>query len=86
MALFHFDDEMDPADGSWLMHSGIGDARLGGDIHWRSSTVDWNVASMSHLKILFGVVHHAFWMLQWPVTDIEELYCKGAAEIESEEQ
>ena len=71
LAIFHFENVNQPEDGSWLMHSGIPYATKG---CWRRSRIDWNVADINHLGILFGVAQHALGVLEWQVEDTIELY------------
>jgi hypothetical protein len=77
VAIFHFDHTAEPADGSWLMHSGYNElahtesARL-----WKESRVDYNVAEIAHLKILFGIAQHVLGVLQWAIADAVTLYCE----------
>lgn len=70
LAIFHFENVNQPQEGSWLMHSGIPYATKR---CWRRSRIDWNVADINHLKILFGVAQHALGVLEWQVEDVIEL-------------
>jgi hypothetical protein len=73
LAVFHFEDPDKPEDGSWLMHSGrevgTSDRR-----YWQQSRIDWNVADIEHLKLLFGVAQHMLGLLEWPIADALKLY------------
>jgi hypothetical protein len=78
LAIFHFDDLADPEECSWLMHSGH---RSSGDLtadnsKWQSSRIDWNLADIDHLNVLFGVAKHSLGVLEWPTADILTL-CGG---------
>lgn len=66
LAIFHFENVNQPEDGSWLMHSGIPYVTKQ---CWRRSRIDWNVANVNHLKILFGLAQHALGLMEWPVED-----------------
>ena len=68
---FHFENVNQPEDGSWLMHSGIPYTTKQ---CWRRSRLDWNVADITHLKILFGVAQHTLGVMEWPVEDTINLY------------
>lgn len=85
LAIFHFELESDPEEGSWLMHSAIGDQKSQ-SCNWKSCRMDWNVLEISHLKILLGVAQHLFGMLQWPNEDLETLYCERGLNVWEEEQ
>jgi hypothetical protein len=78
VVIFHFDPMAEPADGSWLMHSGyIGSVVDAESTHlWKESRVDYNVAEISHLKILFGIAQHILGVLQWAIADAVTLYCE----------
>ena len=87
VAIFHFDHSAEQADGSWLMHSGYNElahtepARL-----WKESRVDYNVAEIAHLKILFGIAQHVLGVLQWALADAVTLYCEqDLSEVSKEE-
>lgn len=84
LAIFHFGDPDEPGHGSWLMHSGLSvtDEASKKQI-WENSRIDWNVAEIGHLKVLFGVAQHIAGMLEWSVEDATELYCKRNTEEES---
>jgi len=87
LAIFQFDDEMeDPSKGSWLMHSAYPDPVNDGDLSWRSSRLDWNVARMDDLEILVGAVYHACSLLQWSPEDLEQLCCHGGKDVTSEKE
>lgn len=80
LAIFHFEDVDELEQGSWLMHSGIQAVSTTENKNWKNSRIDWNVADVSHLKILFGVVQHIADILQWSVEDAMKLYCKQETE------
>lgn len=42
--------------------------------YWRQSRIDWNVADIEHLKLLFGVAQHILGLLEWPIADALKLY------------
>jgi hypothetical protein len=75
VAIFHFEDDEKLEEGSWLMHSG----RLVGEVkstrRWKQSRIDWNVANIEHLKILFGVAQHMLGLLEWPSSEAFKIYC-----------
>lgn len=71
MAVFHFDELRKLEDASWVMHSGHKASNKQG---WQKSRIDWNVAEIGHLKILFGVVGHMLGLLEWPVADALGLF------------
>jgi len=73
LAIFHFEDPEKPEDGSWLMHSGR-DVVTTDRRYWQQSRIDWNVADVAHLKILFGVAQHMLGLLEWPIADALKLY------------
>lgn len=68
LAIFHFHNVNKPEEGSWVMHSGrqvsVYDRRC-----WKQSRIDWNVADIEHLKILFGVAQHMLGLLEWPIAE-----------------
>jgi len=77
VAIFHFDPTAEPEDGSWLMHSGYNQMADAESTHsWKESRVDYNVAKIAHLKILFGIAQHILGVLQWAIADAVTLYCK----------
>jgi hypothetical protein len=77
LAIFHFEDLDEPDQASWLMHSGLEVANTTTKTKcWENSRIDWNVADINHLKILFGVAQHIVGMLEWSVEDAMKLYCK----------
>lgn len=75
IAVFHFDNIDEPDEGSWVMHSG---RRVAGDTipeknRWQQSRIDWNVAEIDHLKILFRVVQHMLGLLEMSPMDALEI-------------
>jgi len=56
VAIFHFDGEPEPQECSWLMHSEFPKGQ--------NSRVDWNVATVSHLKTLFMVAQRVLQLVQ----------------------
>jgi hypothetical protein len=80
LAIFHFEDLHELGQGSWLMHSGLEVADTTENKYWENSRIDWNVANVGHLKILFGVAQHIVGMLGWSVEDAMKLYCKNETE------
>ena len=75
IAIFHFDDIAEPDEGSWLMHSGrcVADNTMPEKYRWQQSRIDWNVAEIYHLKILFGVLQHMLGLLEMSAIDAFEL-------------
>jgi hypothetical protein len=82
LAIFHFDDLTGPENGSWLMHSGLSDDGDG----WRQSQVDWNIADIEHLQILFRAVQHVSEVLEWSVEDAMKLYCRIPSDNNSDKE
>lgn len=84
LAIFHFGEPNELGQGSWLMHSGlsVSDGILEKPC-WENSRIDWDVADVNHLKILFGVAQHVAGMLDWSVGDAMKLYCERNSEEES---
>lgn len=78
IAIFHFEDQDEPEDHSWIMHSGVGPSSNGTSEtpRWESSRLDWNVGDITHLKTLFKVAQHLLGVLEWPVVDAYQLYCE----------
>lgn len=81
IAIFHFDDEDEPKEHSWIMHSGIcsSNSEASEMPRWQSSRLDWNVEDISHLKTLFKVAQHLLGILEWPFADAYQLYCERNA-------
>ena len=75
VAIFHFEDEEKPEEGSWLMHSGRLVGKFKSARRWKQSRLDWNVANIEHLKILFGVAQHMLGLLEWPPSEAFKIYC-----------
>jgi hypothetical protein len=88
IAIFHFEDQDEPEDHSWIMHSGVGpfDDRTSETRRWRSSRLDWNVGDISHLKTLFKVAQHLLGVLEWPTVDAYRLYCEQTVTSHSIEE
>jgi hypothetical protein len=82
LAIFHFDELVGPEEASWLMHSGL----LGEGDCWLQSRVDWNVADVEHLKILFRVVRHVLGILEWSVEDAMRLYSQVPSDNNSDKE
>ena len=82
LAIFHFDELFELKEASWLMHSGWSSD---GD-RWQHSRVDWNVADVEHLKILFRVVRHMLGVLEWSVEDAMKLYCQIPSDDNSDKE
>ena len=77
LAIFHFDPMEGPADGSWLMHSGYSKSdHPEWEPLWKDSRIDYNVARIAHLKILFGIGQHLLGILCWAIADAITLYCE----------
>ena len=81
IAIFHFEDQDEPEEHGWIMHSGVGPSsdRTSETKRWQSSRLDWNVGDVSHLKTLFKVAQHLLGVLEWPVADAYQLYCERKA-------
>ena len=75
VAIFHFEDDEKPEEGSWLMHSGRLVGKSKSPRRWKQSRIDWNVANIEHLKILFGVAQHMLGLLEWPPSEAFKIYC-----------
>ena len=73
LAIFYFEDPDNPENGSWLMHSGR-EIVMSDRQYWHQSRIDWNVADVEHLKLLFGVAQHMLGLLEWPIADVLRLY------------
>lgn len=71
IAVFHFDDIDEPDEGSWLIHSGrrVADNTLLEKYRWEQSRIEWNVAEIGLLKILFRVVQHMMGLLEMSPVD-----------------
>lgn len=87
IALFHYDEAFEPEECSWVMHLGVGrsSTRATGSV-WQRSRVDWNVASVSHLKTMFGIAQHILGVLKWPTADACRLYGDSASDNHSDEE
>jgi len=79
LAIFQFDELAELKDGSWLMHSAEADGAPEGS-PWQNSRIDWNVADIEHVKVLFKVSQHILGVLLWPVASALKLYCRVNSE------
>ena len=84
LALFHFDDWENIAEGSWLMHSADGGGEQD-DMTGTHSRVDFNVGSMEDLRILFGVVSYTLSMQEGRDLGVEQMDSEELAVKSSEE-
>jgi hypothetical protein len=80
LAIFGFDDDEEPDECSWLMHSGVRS-----EAGWEKSRVVWNVSSVDSLKALFLVSQHIYEILRWPPIDVLHLCYGYKAEEMTEE-
>lgn len=87
IAIFHIEDQDEPEDCSWLMHSGVDKSgEVETEKKWAGSAVSWSVADLDHLKTLFGAAQHTLGILEWPVQDAIKLYCQTNPSTCSDEE
>ena len=76
LAIYEIDLKSEGERCSWLMHYGFGRSIQSEGQPWKKAMISWNATNMGDLKTLFRVSQHLLGILEWPNTDIFQLYCQ----------
>ena len=85
LAIFHFDNPEQFADGSWVMHHAQGYRQSGtcAFSEWTSGTISWDVTQIGHLKMMFCIAEHMLRITQWPPNIAMAVFSNQPGDLDS---